>query len=129
MHKRKKMKGSVEVGGIVSVLTKNEDFTIGAQTLSNKCRDPEIFSVPCTIGEYTFANGMLDLNKSSSANILYDFDPKIELTLCRIRKVRNIVVSSDSINTSPTSENSVSTTNTIDFSTTNSFFSLNNYQQ
>ncbi|RDX82743.1 hypothetical protein CR513_36429, partial [Mucuna pruriens] len=30
VHKRKKMKGSVEVGGI-SVLTKNEDFTTGAQ--------------------------------------------------------------------------------------------------
>ncbi|RDX81455.1 hypothetical protein CR513_37874, partial [Mucuna pruriens] len=30
VHKRKKMKGSVEVGGIVSVLTRNEDFTVGA---------------------------------------------------------------------------------------------------
>ncbi|RDY07930.1 hypothetical protein CR513_07891, partial [Mucuna pruriens] len=64
-------------------------------------------------------------NLESSANILYDFDPEIELTLRRIRKVRNTVVSTDSsLNTSLISENSVSTTNTIDFSdfsTTNSF--------
>ncbi|RDX82422.1 hypothetical protein CR513_36796, partial [Mucuna pruriens] len=31
VHKRKKMKGSVEVGGIVSALTRNEDFTVGVQ--------------------------------------------------------------------------------------------------
>ncbi|RDY13312.1 hypothetical protein CR513_01779, partial [Mucuna pruriens] len=30
IHKRKKMKGSVEVGGIVSTLTRNEDFTTRA---------------------------------------------------------------------------------------------------
>ncbi|RDY01487.1 hypothetical protein CR513_15174, partial [Mucuna pruriens] len=40
VHKRKKMKGSVEVGGIVSALTKNEEFTTGAQVLPRKCRDP-----------------------------------------------------------------------------------------
>ncbi|RDX78192.1 hypothetical protein CR513_41569, partial [Mucuna pruriens] len=66
----------------------------------------------------------------SSANILYDFDLEIELTLRRIRKVRNTVVSNDnSLNTSPTFENSVSTTNTANssyLSTTNSFSSLNN---
>ncbi|RDX76769.1 hypothetical protein CR513_43198, partial [Mucuna pruriens] len=54
VHKRKKMKGSVEVGDIVSALTKNEE----------KCRDPGIFSVPCTIGKCTFANAMLDLGAS-----------------------------------------------------------------
>ncbi|RDY10049.1 hypothetical protein CR513_05492, partial [Mucuna pruriens] len=64
VHKRKKMKGSVEVGGIVWALTRNEDFTVGVQALSKKCRDPGIFSVPCTIGEYTFANAMLDLGAS-----------------------------------------------------------------
>ncbi|RDX98101.1 hypothetical protein CR513_19028, partial [Mucuna pruriens] len=64
MHKRKKMKGSVEVGGIVSVLTKNEEVTTGAQALPKKCGDPKIFSVPCTIGECTFANAMLDLGAS-----------------------------------------------------------------
>ncbi|RDX77655.1 hypothetical protein CR513_42177, partial [Mucuna pruriens] len=64
VHKRKKMKGSVEVGGIVSTLTKNEDFTAGAQALSKKCRDLRIFSVSCTIGECTFANAMLDLGAS-----------------------------------------------------------------
>ncbi|RDY11536.1 hypothetical protein CR513_03779, partial [Mucuna pruriens] len=58
------MKGSMEIGGIVSALTKNEDFTIGAQALPKKCRDPGIFSVPCTIGDCTFADAMLDLGAS-----------------------------------------------------------------
>ncbi|RDY02547.1 hypothetical protein CR513_13976, partial [Mucuna pruriens] len=37
IHKRKKMKGSMEIGGIVSTLTRNEDFTPGAQALPKKC--------------------------------------------------------------------------------------------
>ncbi|RDX78692.1 hypothetical protein CR513_40983, partial [Mucuna pruriens] len=41
VHKRKKMKGGVQVGSIVSALTQNEDFTVGAQqALLKKCRDP-----------------------------------------------------------------------------------------
>ncbi|RDX74877.1 hypothetical protein CR513_45311, partial [Mucuna pruriens] len=44
------MKGNVEVRCIVSALTKNEDFIVGAQALPKKYRDPRIFSVPCTIG-------------------------------------------------------------------------------
>ncbi|RDX97897.1 hypothetical protein CR513_19272, partial [Mucuna pruriens] len=56
------MKGSVEVGGIISALTRNEDFTAGAQqALPKKCQDPKIFSIPCTIGDCTFADAMLDL--------------------------------------------------------------------
>ncbi|RDY10087.1 hypothetical protein CR513_05447, partial [Mucuna pruriens] len=35
-----------------------------AQSLPKKCRDPKIFSVPCTIGKCTFANAMLDLGAS-----------------------------------------------------------------
>ncbi|RDX93066.1 hypothetical protein CR513_24709, partial [Mucuna pruriens] len=62
VDKRKKMKGIVDIGGIVSALTRNEDFTIGAQqALPKKYRDPEIFSVPCTIGDCTFVDAMLDL--------------------------------------------------------------------
>ncbi|RDY06307.1 hypothetical protein CR513_09725, partial [Mucuna pruriens] len=65
IHKRKNMKGSREIGGIVSTLTRNEGFTIGTpQVLPKKCRDPGIFSVPCTIGECTFADAMLDLGAS-----------------------------------------------------------------
>ncbi|RDX77625.1 hypothetical protein CR513_42216, partial [Mucuna pruriens] len=64
VHKRKKMKRGVEVGGIVSALTRNEDFTTRAQALLEKCRDPRIFSVPCNIGDCTFANVMLDLRAS-----------------------------------------------------------------
>ncbi|RDX64436.1 hypothetical protein CR513_57008, partial [Mucuna pruriens] len=58
------LKELVEVGGIVSALTRNEDFTIRAQALPKKCQYPEIFSVPCTIGDCTFANAMLDLGAS-----------------------------------------------------------------
>ncbi|RDX71232.1 hypothetical protein CR513_49447, partial [Mucuna pruriens] len=43
VHKRKKMMGSVEVGGKVSTLTRNENFTIGAQSLLKKCQDPRMF--------------------------------------------------------------------------------------
>ncbi|RDX83136.1 hypothetical protein CR513_35981, partial [Mucuna pruriens] len=67
VHKRKKMKGSREIGGVVSALIRNEGFTTGApQVLPKKSRDPGIFSVPCTIGECTFANAMLDLGASIS---------------------------------------------------------------
>ncbi|RDX66972.1 hypothetical protein CR513_54203, partial [Mucuna pruriens] len=45
VHKRKKIKGR-------------------AKTLPKKCRDSGIFSVPCTIGECTFADAMLDLGAS-----------------------------------------------------------------
>ncbi|RDY10463.1 hypothetical protein CR513_05006, partial [Mucuna pruriens] len=59
------MKGGVELGGIVSTLTRNDDLTIGTrQALPKKCRDPGIFSVPCTIGDCTFADAMLDLGAS-----------------------------------------------------------------
>ncbi|RDY07837.1 hypothetical protein CR513_07994, partial [Mucuna pruriens] len=61
IHKRRKIKGSREIGGVVSALTRNEEITTGAPTLPKKCKDPEIFSIPCTIGECTFVDAMLDL--------------------------------------------------------------------
>ncbi|RDY13912.1 hypothetical protein CR513_01092, partial [Mucuna pruriens] len=65
VHKRRKMKGSREFGGVVSALTKNEGSTAGiSQVLPKKCRDLRIFSVPCTIGECTFVDAMLDLGAS-----------------------------------------------------------------
>ncbi|RDX77184.1 hypothetical protein CR513_42732, partial [Mucuna pruriens] len=64
LHKRKKMKGGEEVGGVVLVLTRNEIFITGAKSLPKKCKDPRIFSVPCTIGECTFADAILDLGAS-----------------------------------------------------------------
>ncbi|RDX96930.1 hypothetical protein CR513_20358, partial [Mucuna pruriens] len=39
VHKRRKKNGSKEIGGVVSALTRNEEFTIGAPTLPKKCRD------------------------------------------------------------------------------------------
>ncbi|RDX78525.1 hypothetical protein CR513_41187, partial [Mucuna pruriens] len=65
MHKRKKMKGGVKMGGVVSALIKNEEVPTGSQqALPKKCRDPRIFSVPCTIGNCTFSYAMLDLGAS-----------------------------------------------------------------
>ncbi|RDY04384.1 hypothetical protein CR513_11902, partial [Mucuna pruriens] len=62
IYKRKIMKGGVETRRIVSALTKCEDATAGVQrVLSKKCQDPGIFSIPCTIGNCTFTNAMLDL--------------------------------------------------------------------
>ncbi|RDX93217.1 hypothetical protein CR513_24553, partial [Mucuna pruriens] len=58
IHKRKKMKGGVEIEGIVLALAKHEDATVG------NYQDPGIFSVPCTIGNYTFIDVMLDLGAS-----------------------------------------------------------------
>ncbi|RDX68001.1 hypothetical protein CR513_53058, partial [Mucuna pruriens] len=65
VHKRKKMKGGVELGGIVLALIRNDDFAARVQqALPKKCRDPKIFSIPCTIGNCTFADAMLDLGAS-----------------------------------------------------------------
>ncbi|RDY10970.1 hypothetical protein CR513_04433, partial [Mucuna pruriens] len=66
VQKRGKMKGKgmAELSGIVSALTKNEAAAGPHQNLPKKCRDLEIFSVPCTIGECTFADAMLDVGAS-----------------------------------------------------------------
>ncbi|RDX97954.1 hypothetical protein CR513_19204, partial [Mucuna pruriens] len=65
VHKRRKTKESREIGGVVSALTKNEELTAGtSRALPRKCRDPGIFFVPCTIGDCTFADAMLDLGAS-----------------------------------------------------------------
>ncbi|RDX64268.1 hypothetical protein CR513_57192, partial [Mucuna pruriens] len=78
IHKRRKIKGSREIGGVVSALTKNEEFTTGAtRALPRKCRDPGIFSIPCTIGECTFADVMLDLG--ASINVMLDLGASINV--------------------------------------------------
>ncbi|RDX95556.1 hypothetical protein CR513_21900, partial [Mucuna pruriens] len=60
MHKRKKMKGGIEMGGVVLALIKNEEVT----TKSQQALPKKIFSVPCTIGDCTFVDAMLDLGAS-----------------------------------------------------------------
>ncbi|RDX94914.1 Retrovirus-related Pol polyprotein from transposon 17.6, partial [Mucuna pruriens] len=65
MHKRKKIKGGVETGGVASVLVRNKRAIVGSQpVLPKKYGDPRIFLVLCTISECTFANAMLDLRAS-----------------------------------------------------------------
>ncbi|RDY07512.1 hypothetical protein CR513_08361, partial [Mucuna pruriens] len=63
-HKRRKMKGSRELGGVVSTLTRNNPTVGISQALPKKCRDPRIFSIPCTIGDCSFADAMSDLGAS-----------------------------------------------------------------
>ncbi|RDX96574.1 hypothetical protein CR513_20749, partial [Mucuna pruriens] len=61
IHKRKKLKAGAKVGGVLSAFIQ-KGATAGTQpALLGKCRDPGIISVPCTIGDCTFANAMLDL--------------------------------------------------------------------
>ncbi|RDX72334.1 Retrovirus-related Pol polyprotein, partial [Mucuna pruriens] len=62
VHKRKK-KGVIKIGGVVSVLVKHENTSV-QQILPKKCQDPGIFTVPCTISSCTFTNAMLDLRES-----------------------------------------------------------------
>ncbi|RDY09841.1 hypothetical protein CR513_05730, partial [Mucuna pruriens] len=59
----------------------------------------------------------------SSSDPLYELDPKIEITLRRLRKARNIVVSNSS-NSVSSSDNSSPITNTVDsveYSSSNNF--------
>ncbi|RDX84059.1 hypothetical protein CR513_34942, partial [Mucuna pruriens] len=62
VHKRRRIKGDVETGGVVSSLVLHEDTRVWIQRiLPKKCPDPGIFVVPCIIGKKTFTNAMLDL--------------------------------------------------------------------
>ncbi|RDX75618.1 hypothetical protein CR513_44481, partial [Mucuna pruriens] len=57
------MKGAIEIRGVVSTLVKHENTSV-QRILPKKCQDPGIFVVPCTIGDRTFTNAMLDLGAS-----------------------------------------------------------------
>ncbi|RDX68524.1 hypothetical protein CR513_52473, partial [Mucuna pruriens] len=61
IHKRKRIKGRVDTGGVVSALEPQPDHN---RLCQNKYGDPGIFLVPCTIGGRTFANALLDLGAS-----------------------------------------------------------------
>ncbi|RDX91515.1 hypothetical protein CR513_26500, partial [Mucuna pruriens] len=58
---KKKMKGGVELERIVSALTRNDDLITSP---TKEMPRPRIFSVPCIIGDCTFADAMLDLGAS-----------------------------------------------------------------
>ncbi|RDX78726.1 hypothetical protein CR513_40949, partial [Mucuna pruriens] len=62
---RKKIKGGAETGGVMLALVQNKGAITGSQSvLPKKCGNPRIFSVPCTIGKFTFVDVMLDLGAS-----------------------------------------------------------------
>ncbi|RDX89861.1 hypothetical protein CR513_28344, partial [Mucuna pruriens] len=61
IHKRKKLKARAEVGGVLSTFIQKEVTARTQPALPRTCRDPEIFSIPCTIGDCTFADAMLDI--------------------------------------------------------------------
>ncbi|RDX93722.1 hypothetical protein CR513_23974, partial [Mucuna pruriens] len=64
-HKRKKLKGDIEMIRNVSTLIKSQQvFALIQPTMLKKCRDLDICTVPCTIGECTLTNAMLDLGAS-----------------------------------------------------------------
>ncbi|RDY12201.1 hypothetical protein CR513_03032, partial [Mucuna pruriens] len=79
IHRRKKLKGGIEMGRIALALIKSEQVAIVTQpAMPVKCRDPSIFSIPCTINDYTFANAMLDLSASINvmlSSIYNDLEP------------------------------------------------------
>ena len=65
-HKRK-LKGNeqVKMGKNVSALIQSKHVAaIPPSTLPQKCKDPGTFIVPCTIGDYTFTDAILDLGAS-----------------------------------------------------------------
>ncbi|RDY04073.1 hypothetical protein CR513_12252, partial [Mucuna pruriens] len=67
IHKRKKLKGDVEMGRNVFALIKSEQVsTLIQSAMPKKCRDPGTFTVPCTIDSCTFADAMLDLGISTN---------------------------------------------------------------
>ncbi|RDX87491.1 hypothetical protein CR513_31033, partial [Mucuna pruriens] len=61
----------------------------------------------------------------SSTDSLYDLDPKIEITLCRLRTIRNIVVSNSNSSDSVSNfDNNSPVTNTsyfVEYNSTNNF--------
>ncbi|RDY13639.1 hypothetical protein CR513_01397, partial [Mucuna pruriens] len=61
-QKGKKSKGHVEMGRNVSTLIKSEQVSILIQpAMPKKCKDLGTFTIPCTIGECTFVDAMLEL--------------------------------------------------------------------
>ncbi|RDY14139.1 hypothetical protein CR513_00833, partial [Mucuna pruriens] len=96
-----------------------------------------------TMSESCFAESVADslcqeqCMTRSSSYILHELDPEIDKTLCRLRKVRNIVVSnSGSSNSASNSNNSISVINNSDFSWCSSSninsdcnFGLSNFQE
>ncbi|RDX64413.1 Retrovirus-related Pol polyprotein from transposon opus, partial [Mucuna pruriens] len=87
IHRRKKMNGIVETGGVVLSLVQHED---------TKCPNLHIFAVPCTISSRTFIDAMLDLGASlnvmpaSIYNLLNLGD--LELTWMEIQLANRSVV-------------------------------------
>ncbi|RDY14419.1 hypothetical protein CR513_00525, partial [Mucuna pruriens] len=105
VHKRKKIKGATEMGGIMLTLVKHEDASVGLQKiLPKKCQDLGIFAVPCTIDNRTFTDAMLDLGASINvmpASIykslnLRDLEPtRIEIQLANRSVVQPLDVLED----------------------------------
>ncbi|RDY04596.1 hypothetical protein CR513_11664, partial [Mucuna pruriens] len=64
-HKRKKLKGDVEMRRNVYALIKSKQVsTLIQPPMPKKCRDPNTIIVSCTIGNCTFVYAMLDLGVS-----------------------------------------------------------------
>ena len=60
-HKRK-LKGNEQVKMGINVLALIQGKSVVA--IPQKCKDPDTFTIPCTIGYFTFKNAILDLGAS-----------------------------------------------------------------
>ncbi|RDX62421.1 hypothetical protein CR513_59251, partial [Mucuna pruriens] len=63
IHKRNKLKEDVDMGRNGFALIKSEQVSVLIQpAMPKKCIDPGTYIVPCTTGECTFVDAMLDLD-------------------------------------------------------------------
>ncbi|RDY00683.1 hypothetical protein CR513_16100, partial [Mucuna pruriens] len=71
--------------------------------------------IPNVINYFNFVEDIVDSANMNSFDLLHDLDPEIEITLRRLRKIRNTVVSSSSsFNFASNFDNSISATNDFD---------------
>ncbi|RDX95392.1 hypothetical protein CR513_22092, partial [Mucuna pruriens] len=101
----KKIRGAVEMGGVVSSLVQHENARAGIQRILPKnFPDLSIFTVPCIIGSRTFTDAMLDLGASINVMLtsiykllnLGDLEPtRIEVQLANRSVVRPLGVLED----------------------------------
>ena len=85
----KKLKGNEPSNKNVSTLIWGKTIVaIVPFTLPQKCKDPGTFSVPCTIGDCTFTDAMLDLG--ASINVMHTSVYK-SLHLCDLKPIIDVI--------------------------------------
>ena len=86
---KRKLKGNEPSKRNVSTLIQGKNIVaIAPSTLPQKCKDPGTFSVPCTIGDCTFTDAMLDLG--ASINVMHTSVYK-SLHLCDLKPIIDVI--------------------------------------